>query len=684
MQETIKENQKSYFESLNTKKITDNRTFWKTVVPLFTNKASRGEKIILTEAEKHISDDEKICNIFNNFFSKVVSDLKKPDYYKYFSQENTCSLSTIIETFEKHPSILNVKKRKLVSVFSFRKTTQKEVLKVIQDLNAKKSCQTSDTPTKIIKLNCDIFSNLIYKHFNCCIDKGEFPNDLKHADIVPIYKKNKCKKENYRPVSVLSNLSKIYEKLMYNQLYEYFDNILFPSQCGFRKGYSAQHCLLVMIEKFKEAIDRGYEFGALLTDLSKAFDCINHPLLIAKLYNYGVSPLSINLIFSYLNNRTHRTKINNCFSERSIIEHGVPQGSILGPLLFNIDLIDLFYECEESNIASYADDTTPYSCARDTQTVISELKSISSKLFHWFQYNHLKANPGKCHLLLSSKTPTDVSIGDASIKTSTKETLLGILIDSELSFDQHISSICSKASKKLHALGRIASFMSFNKRRTLMKAFIESQFNYCPLIWMFHSRTMNNKINRIHERALRLVYSDHVSSFDELLKKDRSVSIHHRNIQSLAIELYKFLHGLSPSIMKNVFHFNTNIPYNLRSRSELYSRNPKTVKYRTKTISYLAPKIWSLVPNAIKNSKSLDVFKFKIHAKHSCSIFTVIVRGNLFMQCSFYFLAEFLTFFFWNDVRYCHKVLHGVLSPLELHVQTILFKCLTKDNNWSL
>ena len=361
-----------------------------------------------------------------------------------------------------------------------------------------------------------------------------------------------------------------------------------------------------MIEKFKEAIDRGYEFGALLTDLSKAFDCINHPLLIAKLYNYGVSPLSINLIFSYLNNRTHRTKINNCFSEKSRIEHGVPQGSILGPLLFNIDLIDLFYECEESNIASYADDTTPYSCARDTQTVISELKFVSNKRFHWFHYNHLKINPGKRHLFLSYKTPTDVSIGDASLTTSTKETLLGILIDSELSFDQHISSICSKASQKLHALGRIATFMSFNKRRTLMKAFIESQFNYCPLIWMFHSRTMNNKINRIHERALRLVYSDHVSSFDELLKKDQSFSIHHRNIQSLAIELYKFFHSLSPSIMKNVFHLNISVPYNVRSHSELSCKNPKTVKYGTATISNLAPKIWSLVSNAIKRSSSLD------------------------------------------------------------------------------
>ena len=119
-----------------------------------------------------------------------------------------------------------------------------------------------------------------------------------------IRKITNAKKENYRPVSILSNLSKTYEKLMYNPFYEYFDNILVPSQYSFRKGYSAQHCLLAMIEKFKEAIDRGNEFGARLTDLSKTFDSINHPLLIAKVYNYGVSPLSINMVFSYLSNRT--------------------------------------------------------------------------------------------------------------------------------------------------------------------------------------------------------------------------------------------------------------------------------------------------------------------------------------------------------------------------------------------
>ena len=150
-------------------------------------------------------------------------------------------------------------------------------------------------------------------------------------------------KTNYRPVSILPTLSKTYKKLIYKHFCDYFDKILLPSQCGFRKGYSSRHCLLAMLENFKKCTDGGNEFGALLTDLSRAFDCIDHKLLIAKLFFCGVSPSAINLIHSYLSNRTQRTKINNSFSRGSSIEYGVPQGTVLGPLLFNIDLTDLFY-----------------------------------------------------------------------------------------------------------------------------------------------------------------------------------------------------------------------------------------------------------------------------------------------------------------------------------------------------
>ena len=312
-----------------------------------------------------------------------------------------------------------------------------------------------------------------------------------------------------------------------------------------------------MLENFKEAIDRGNQFGALLTDLSKAFDCIDHKLLIAKLYEYGVSSSALNIISSYLKHSTQRTKINYCFSARSNIEYGVPQGSILGPLLLNIDMIDLFYECEENDIANYARDTTCYSCGTDIPTVISELQSLlvlSTKVFNWFGNNHMKANPGKCNLLLNPKSPEVVSIDVIQITSSTAETLLGITIDSELNFENHLSAICNKVSRKNNALGRTANYMSLRKRGIVMKTFLESQFIYCSLIWMFHSRTINNKINLLHERAWSIFYSDFKSSFKGPLMKDNSFSIHERNIQSLAIEIYKFLNGLSPSFLNNVLH----------------------------------------------------------------------------------------------------------------------------------
>ena len=146
-------------------------------------------------------------------------------------------------------------------------------------------------------------------------------------------KKDKSNKTNYRP-----NISKIYERIIYNQLHDK----LFPSQCGFRKGYTSQHSLLVMADKSKESIDKDNASGALLTDLSKAFDCIDHTLLIAKLSAFEVSPSALKLLYSYLSNRTQRMKINENLSDRTDIEFDVPQGSILGPILFNINLIDLF------------------------------------------------------------------------------------------------------------------------------------------------------------------------------------------------------------------------------------------------------------------------------------------------------------------------------------------------------
>ena len=168
---------------------------------------------------------------------------------------------------------------------------------------------------------------------------------------------------------------------------------------GFEKVISAQHCLMVMLEKLKESKDKGEEFGAFFIGLSKAFNCIDHNLLITKLSWYGVTPRSLKLIFSYLSNRTQDVRINNSYSIKSEIKYDAPQGLVLGPLLFNIYLIDMFLECEDDKISSYADDATPYSCAQDISSVISELQKIAKKFFDWFRKDHMKANPEKCHVM---------------------------------------------------------------------------------------------------------------------------------------------------------------------------------------------------------------------------------------------------------------------------------------------
>ena len=183
---------------------------------------------------------------------------------------------------------------------------------------------------------------------------SNFPSNLKAADILPTHKKkDKSDIENYRPVSILPMLSKIYERCMYDQMYKYFDQILSKYKCGFRQGYNTQHCLLVMVEKLKEILDKGGLGGVLLTDLSEAFDCIKHDLLIAKLAAYEFASHSLSFVFSYLNERKQRTKIHNSYSPYAHIACRVLQGSILGPLLFNINMCDMCfekYECDASTL----------------------------------------------------------------------------------------------------------------------------------------------------------------------------------------------------------------------------------------------------------------------------------------------------------------------------------------------
>ena len=354
--------------------------------------------------------------------------------------------------------------------------------------------------------------------------------------------------------------------------------------------------------------------GGILMDLSKAFDTINHQLLIAKLYAYGFDKNALALILNYLSDRWQRTKINSSFSTWSELMQGVPQGSVLGPLLFNIYINDLFYEYTETEMCNFADDTTIYACDNNLKNLIRKLELDTLSAILWFENNYMILNKTKCHFLISGNTHEHLwaKVGNEMIWESSKEKLLGINLDNNLTFKDHVSTLCKKAGQKVTALARLVKYMPFHKRRILLKTFIESQFSYCPLIWMFCGRKLNRKINHIHERALRFVYDDYTSTFESLLEKDKSVSIHHRNIHRVAIEMYKVINNLSPGIIQDLFQKREISA--LRIQTNTFIRPYVDTVYKGEdSLRNFGPIVWNkLLPNKFKSASTLEEFKKSI------------------------------------------------------------------------
>ena len=381
---------------------------------------------------------------------------------------------------------------------------------------------------------------------------------------------------------------------------------------GFRKNHNTQNGLLNMLETWRHNLNQKNIIGAIIMDLSKAFDTINHNLLLAKLNAYGFNNDSVQLLKSYLSSRKQRTKINTSYSSWMDILCGVPQGSILGPILFNIFINDMFFCVKNANLCNYADDNTLYACHRNFKIVEDNLKSNFNILIDWFHNNYMILNPNKCSfMVLGQNNPQELTFENFTLKNTKEEKVLGITIDNELKFDTHLKNICKKANQKLSVLSRISNYMSTNHSKLLVNSFIKSQFNYCPLIWMFCSRKANNKINNLQERSLRLAYKNQLSSFDELLIEAKEITTHQCCLQKLCIEIYKTLNGLAPEIAKNIFPLKMQ-HHNTRQINVFECENPTTSRYGLTSICYRANQIWNTVPNELKTIPNLSLFKIKV------------------------------------------------------------------------
>ena len=299
--------------------MSDNKFFWKTVKPFFSNNGSHRSNIKLVEGDKLLQDDSKVAEELNNFFKEAISTLDVNEN-SFIINPDSINISDPIEKaiskYKFHPSILLIND-KIVNQdkFSFKPISKSDIDKEVQLINPKKASTSDSILPKILKINSEVLADTLHNLFNDMLKTGNFPDNLKLADIIPVFKKkNPLHKVNYRPVSVLPSISKVFEKLMQKQISGSINNYLSPYLCGYRKGFSSQQALMSLIENWERVLGKKDFGGAVLMDLSKAFGTNKHDLLIAKLYAYGFSKESLKLLHSYLSNRWHRTKINKQFS----------------------------------------------------------------------------------------------------------------------------------------------------------------------------------------------------------------------------------------------------------------------------------------------------------------------------------------------------------------------------------
>ena len=291
-------------------------------------------------------------------------------------------------------------------------------------------------------------------------------------------------------------------------------------------------------------------------DLSRAFDCMPHGLLVAKLHAYGVSPKACVFISDYLKDRMQRVKLMNTHSNWTKINRGVPQGSVLGPLLFNIFLNDLFYLPLECSFVNYADDNHMCNENENLEMLKNHIESDAMTAINWFDKNQTTANAGKFQSILLSRGPTSdflVNVGGHFIPPNNTLKMLGVTLDDKLNFKTHIRNVCQKASRQINALKRISKFLNEQCRMHVYKSFVSANFNYCPVVWMFCGKTNLGKLERLQERALSIIFLEKSLSYNELLKKSGQLSVKMNLMRFLIIEVFKCVRGINPSYLNDIY-----------------------------------------------------------------------------------------------------------------------------------
>ena len=441
--------------------------------------------------------------------------------------------------------------------------------------------------TKVLKNCATELGPVLTDLFNFCLDKGEIPDEWKIAYVTPLYKGKGSKSDisNYRPISILPPIAKTFESVLAKRIRHHLEanNILSDSQFGFRPKRSCELALNTMIDDWRENLENGNEVVSVFLDLSKAFDTVDHTLLINKLERYNFSIKSILLIKNYLSNRSVRVCVNGCLSEKKPLNVGVPQGSILGPLLFIIYINDLCYLPLVSRLVLFADDTTIFLFGKNLAESLAILENELKLISEWLAKNRLLLNISKTQAMhLSNSKNVDsltytIDLNNQKINFVTQCKILGVIIDNKLKFSAQISETCKKVNKKTFLLSKSLFLFSDNFKHILFKLFIQTYFDYCSTLYIYLSTkfdrdrlevTFYKSINRILE--VNLLRSTEEERFEKL-KKYKILPISYRKFYYFSNFIYKLLLNGKTKLFYKLCEFKKQSCENIQTR-HLYTQ----------------------------------------------------------------------------------------------------------------
>ena len=445
-----------------------------------------------------ISDATAVAELFSDHFNKL-----------------TVNENRAFDTIKTSSDLLLSFSNRNENSFTFTVTTPQEIINISKSLKNKNSTDLWSMSTKILKSSVAVVAEHLCTLFNMCLDCGVFPSKMKLAKVIPVHKKGaRDDKNNYRPISLLPTFSKIFEKIILQQISNFFasNNILTPKQFGFRKSLSTIDAIAGLMEKLLSSLDKSKKTLGLFCDLSKAFDCVDHTILLLKLEHYGIRDRELNLIESYLQGRTQVTKIQNTVSKPQIITQGVPQGSILGPFLFLVYINDI-PDCvisDNDEITLYADDTSLIFSDANLETLIKRIDATVKKLGTWFHVNRLSLNASKSNSVHFSLRPSQDNViriryGENELENVDHIKFLGIHLDSKLQWSTHLDELSGKLSSATFAIKKIKMLCGFEAAKSVYFAYFHSLLSYGLMFWGMAANSV--RIFRLQKRAIRNLFT---------------------------------------------------------------------------------------------------------------------------------------------------------------------------------